>query len=224
MDAEGEAALSSPFLQHRATIVSLTFYYAPMSTASITSTVLEELGVPYEKVKVDIRNGESHKPEFLRLNPNGKVPLIVHDGTPIWESAAITLYLGEVFGVDKGLYPAPGPERGEAMKWIIWTNVTLGEAVSRWFRNTSDWTPAEQHNARTAEVAKADIQNCLRILDEALAGKQFLLGGYTLVDSHLSSLTGWLRSMTDLSPYANLNGWSSRCAARPAHARAAAIG
>ena len=204
--------------------MSLTFYYAPMSTAAITSIVLEELGVPYEKVKVDIRNGESRKPEFLRLNPNGKVPLIVHDGTPIWESAAITLYLGEVFGVDKGLYPAQGPKRGEAMKWITWTNVTVVEAVSRWLRNTSDWTPAEQHNAKAAEVAKADIQNCMRILDETLAGKQFLLGGYTLADAHLNSLTDWLRSMTDLSPYANINGWSSRCAARPAYARATANG
>jgi glutathione S-transferase len=204
--------------------MSLTFYYAPMSTAGITNIVLEELGVPHEKIKVDIRNGETRKPEFLRLNPNGKVPLIVHDGTPIWESAAITLYLGEVFGVDKGLYPAQGPKRGEAMKWITWANVTVVEAVYRWFRNTSDWTPPEQHNAKTAEVAKADIHNCLRILDEALAGKQFLLGGYTLADAHIHSLTEWVRSMADLSSYANLNGWSSRCAARPAYARATANG
>jgi glutathione S-transferase len=216
----------TPFTNTGAAIVSLTFYYAPMSTASITSIVLEELGVPCEKVKVDIRAGESRKPEFLRLNPNGKVPLIVHDGTPIWESAAITMYLGEVFGVDKGLYPAQGAKRGEAMKWITWTNVTLGEAVSRWLRNTSDWTPAEQHNVKAAEVAKTDIQNCLRILDEALSGKQFLLGGeYTLADTHLNSLTDWLRFMkTDLSPYVNINGWSSRCAARPAYARAMANG
>ena len=50
---------------------------------------------------------------------------------PIWESAAITMYLGEMFGVDAGLYPPPGPRRGEAMKWIVWANVNVAEAAGR---------------------------------------------------------------------------------------------
>jgi glutathione S-transferase len=203
--------------------MSLTFYYAPMSTASITSIVLEELAVPHEKIKLDIRNGDTRKPEFLRLNPNGKVPLIVHDGTAIWESAAITMYLGEVYGVGKGLYPPPGPKRGEAMKWITWSNVTLGDAVRRWLLNTTDWTPAEQRNAKAGEAAKADMHNCLRILNDALGGRQFLVGDYTLADAHVNSLTDWLRHMqVDLSAYPNLGAWSQRCAARPAYARATA--
>ncbi len=205
--------------------MSLTFYYSPMSTATVTNVVLEELGVPCEKINVDIRKGETRTPEFLRLNPNGKIPLVVHDGTSIWESAAITMYLGEVFGVEKGLYPAAGPKRGEAMKWIAWANVTLGEAVIRWMRNTADWVPVEQHNAKAAEAAQVDIQNCLRILNEALDGKQFLLGGYTLADAHVNSFTDWLRFMKmDLSAYPNLSAWSQRCAARPAYARAMAGG
>lgn len=205
--------------------MSLTFYFAPMSTAGITDLVLEELGVPCERVKVDIRGGETRRPEFLRLNPNGKVPLIVHDGTPIWESAAITMYLGEVFGVEKDLYPAAGTRRGEAMKWIVWTNVTCGDAVYRFMRNTSEWTPADQHNAKAAEAAKADIANCLRILDEALSGRQFLAGAYTLADTHLNSFIDWLRHMhMDLAPYARLNAWSERCKARPAYGRAMARG
>lgn len=203
--------------------MSLTFYYAPMSTAAITTIVLEELEVPCERVRVDFKKGDTRKPEFLRLNPNGKVPLIVHDGTPIWESAAITMYLGEVFGVEKGLYPGPGPRRGEAMKWITWTNVTFGDAMARWLRNTMDWVPAEQHNAKAAEAAQADIKNCLRILDESLSGKQFLTGEYTLADTHLNSFTDWLRFMkVDLSPFTHINAWSQRCAARPAYARAMA--
>lgn len=201
--------------------MSLTFYYAPMSTAGITAIVLEELGVPCEKIKLDIRSGDTRKPEFLRLNPNGKVPLIVHDGTPIWESAAITMYLGETYGVEKGLYPRPGPKRGEVMKWIVWANATLVDAVSRWFRNTTEWTPAEQHNEKAGEAAKADVHNCLRILNEALASKQFIAGDYTLADAHLNSLTDWLRHMkVDFSAYPNVSAWSQRCAARPAYARA----
>ena len=112
--------------------MSLTFYYSPMSTAAITELVLAELDVPYEKVEIDLKKGETRKPEFLRLNPNGKVPLVVHDGIPIWESAAITMYLGEAFGVDRGLYPEPGTKRGEAMKWIALVgaqNIALEEQI-----------------------------------------------------------------------------------------------
>ena len=205
--------------------MSLQFYFAPMSTAGITSLVLEELAVPCEKIQVDLRGGGTHKPEYLRLNPNGKVPLIVHDGVPIWESVAITMYLGETFGVEKGLYPAPGPKRGEAMKWIVWANVTAGDAVFRWARNTLEWTPPEQRNAKAGEAALKDVHSCLRILDEALAGKEFLLGGFTLTDAHLYSFTSWLRHMkVDFSEYRNLNAWNGRCAARPAAVRAAASG
>jgi glutathione S-transferase len=198
--------------------MGLIFYYAPMSTASITELVLEELGVPCERVKLDIQKGDTKKPEYLKINPNGKVPLLVHDGTAIWESSAITMYLGEMFGTEKKLYPPPGPKRGDAMKWIAWTNVTLGDAVGRWTRNTTSWYPADQQNAKAAETAKTDIDNCLRILDESLEGKQFLVGDYTLADTHLNSFVDWLRHMKiDLSAYRRLNAWGERCCARPAY-------
>lgn len=209
--------------------MSLVFYYAPMSTATITELVLEELGIPCERVKLDIQKGDTKKPEYLKLNPNGKVPLIVHDGTTIFESSAITMYLGELFGVDRKLYPAPGPKRGEAMKWIAWTNVTLGDAVGRWARlersprrgaNTMEWVPAEQRNAAAGEAAKKEVNDCLRILDEALEGKSFLTGDYTLADTHLNSFIDWLRHMkVDLSAYKRLNAWGDRCRARPAYGK-----
>jgi len=100
--------------------MSLTFYYSPQSSATPVHWTLEELGIPYEKVPIDLKTEQNKQPAFLKLNPNGKVPLIVHDGVPIFESAAIQIYLGETFGVDKGLFPAAGPRRGEAMKWIVW--------------------------------------------------------------------------------------------------------
>ena len=200
--------------------MSLTFYYSPMSTATITELVLEELAVPCERVKLDLKKKETHAPEFQRLNPNGKVPVLVHDGAVIWESAAITLYLGEIFGVAKGLYPEPGPERGEAMKWVVWSNVTLGDAFGRWVRNTSDWVPAEQHNEKAAAAAKSDVLDCLRILDRALTGRDYLLAGYTLADTHVNSFVDWLRYMKmDFSDFGRINAWSQRCAARPAYGR-----
>ena len=200
--------------------MSLTFYYAPMSTATLTDLVLAELDVPCERVKIDIQKGENKKPDFLKINPNGKVPTIVHDGTVVWESAAITLYLGETFGVEKKLYPAAGPKRAEAMKWIVWTNVTLGDAVGRFARNTMTWVPEEQRNAKAGEAGKADMLGCLKILDEALEGKDFLVGDYTLADTHVSSFVDWLRHMkVDLDAYPRLNAWSKRCCDRPAYAK-----
>ena len=199
--------------------MTLNFYCAPMSTASISELVIEELGIPVEKIRLDLQKGDTKKPEFVKINPNAKVPCIVHDGTVIWESAAITMYLGETFGVERKLYPAAGPKRGEAMKWIVWTNVTLGDAVARFTRNTMDWYPAEQRNAKAGEAGKQDIEASLKILDSQLEGKQYLLGNdYSLADTHLNSFTDWLRHMKlDFSAYPNVNSWGKRCCDRPAY-------
>jgi glutathione S-transferase len=198
--------------------MSLVFYYSPMSSATPVQWSFEELGVPHEKVLIDLQAGDQRKPEFLAINPNGKVPTIVHDGTPIFESAAIQIYLGETFGVEKGLFPAPGPKRGEAMKWIVWANVAAGEALSRLFRNTSDRVPAEQRNPKAAEVARADLGGLLRMLDDALKGKEYLLGTFSLVDVHLSSWIDYV-GMTgvDLKPHAAMGAWLARCCERPAY-------
>lgn len=209
--------------------MSLVFYTAPLSTASITEGVLAELGISCERVKLDIGAGDTRTPAFLAINPNGRVPVIVHDGTPVWESAAITMYLGETFGVEAGLYPGPGPARGEAMKWITWSNVTLAEAGGRLSASlpsgstgaveagSRDWVPAEQRSARALERARADLAVCLRILDDALEGRSFLLGSYSLADTHLQGFVGWLGTMDpELERFPNVTGWMARCSERPA--------
>jgi len=212
--------------------MSLTFYFAPMSTASITEAVLAELGVPCERVRLDLQAGDTRKPGFLKVNPNGRVPAIVHEGTPIWESSAITMYLGEMFGVDAGLYPAPGPRRGEAMKWIVWSNVTLAEAGGRLAASlppgseggveagTADAAHAGRLGAGAAEQARGDIASCLKVLDGGLEGRPFLLGDYSLADTHLQGIVGWLGMMhVELAPFPNVAGWMRRCGERPALAK-----
>jgi len=198
--------------------MSITYYYAPMSTAVRTTWAIEELGVPCERVKLDISKKETKAPAFLKLNPNGLVPLLVVDGTPIFESTAILIYLGETYGVDKGLYPPPGLQRAETLKWIVWGNVGLLEPLNRWARNTASYVPAEQQNAKAAEAGKNDLGAALRILDEALAGKSYLVGDrFSLADLAVSSYLGWLQFMGyDLSPFKNVKPWSERCLGRPA--------
>lgn len=201
--------------------MSLIFYRAPMSTAVMTHWVLEELGVPYESVTIDLQSGDLKKPEYLAMNPNGRVPLIVHDGTPIFESAAIAIYLGETFGVDKGLFPAPGPQRGEALKWIVWTHVTLAREFHRYQVSASPRSPVEGHNAAQAATALANVEDMLGMLDQTLATKQFLVGdAFSLVDCHVAAYATYLTfGGIDLARWPNVDAWRARAGARPAFAR-----
>ncbi len=207
--------------------MSLTFYFAPYSTASVTEAVLAELDIPCERIELAIGAAGTRTPEFLAINPNGRVPTIVHDGTVIWESAAITLYLGETFGVAKGLYPAPGLKRGEAMKWIIWANMVLADAGGRLSaqmdgdgatqEESPDYLPPEMRSEAAAARAQADVAASLAILEAALGTQPFLLGDYSLADTHMQGFVGWLGMLgTDFAGYPNVTAWLDRCAARPA--------
>lgn len=222
--------------------MAITFYFAPYSTASITVNVLNELehgrSEPIAKrVELSLSDGDTRKPDYLsKINPNGRVPAVIHDGVPIWESAAITMYLGELFGVAKegddkpGLYPAPGPKRGEAMKWIVWGNVTFANVGSRIAslvpkgtpggneEGSQDETAHDKHTSGELEKSKKDLTALLRILDQALEGKNFLLGeNYTLADTHLHAVVGWVLMMVkDLGSFSNVDAWLAKGGARPA--------
>lgn len=202
--------------------MGLQFYYFPQSTATIVHWAIEELGVPVEKIKLDYAAGEHKKPEYLKLNPNGKVPLLVHDGRPIFESLAIMIHLGETFGVDKKLFPAAGLDRATAIQWMVWMQVSVGDAVSRYQRNVSERIPAELRNAKAGEAARLELQNQMKILDDALQGKQWLVGDhFTLADLHLASWVEYFKHFNlDLSPYRNVEAWLARAVDRPSHARA----
>jgi len=201
--------------------MSLILYYAPFSTAGTTRVALEELGIPYQKVRLDLSTRDTDRPEFRRLNPNGQVPLIVDDGQPIFESAAIALYLGETFGVERGLFPAPGLARGVAMQWIVWANVSLAEVAQRYRIASSPSSPSERHNQALASWAKQAVADRLRILDQALSDRPYLLGSdYSLVDTHLAAAVHWIASL-ELVPgdLPALGSWLERCTARPAFVR-----
>lgn len=204
--------------------MSITFYYSPLSSASRIHWSLAELGVPHEAVRLDLKAGDQKKPEFLALNPNGKVPTIVIDGTPMFESVAIQIALGERYGVEKGLWPALGsPEHLQALTWLVWGQVTVAAAMFRYMANTSEWTPAEQHNAAQAEAAMTELHGLLRILDARLDGRAYVTGErFTLVDVDLGSMMGWGLSVVkvDVSAYPKIQAWLARVHERPA-ARAA---
>jgi glutathione S-transferase len=198
--------------------MAIVYYYAPMSTAVRTTWAIEELGVPCERVQVDIQKKETKTEAFLKLNPNGLVPLLVVDGLPIFESTAILVYLAETYGVDKGLYAPPGLKRADMLRWIAWANVGFYDGICRWSRNTSEYIPAEQHNAKAAEVAKNDIDASMKVIEKALEGKSYLVDDkFSMADLALSSYFGWLMFMGyDYSSYKNVKAWADRCLGRPA--------
>ena len=195
--------------------MTLKFYYMPMSSASITKAVLEELGVDYEEIPMSMEKGDMKNPEFRKVNPNGKVPTIVHDGNPVWESAAITLYLGETFGVEKGLYPPPGTQRGNAMKWTVWGACTLMAAASK--VHAASQKPDNEKEAAMKEAMK-DMDECLRILEEKLQEDYILGDKFSLVDAHIQSLVGWIAMMNIPieEKYPRTHKWLKTCEARPA--------
>ncbi|WP_433928762.1 glutathione S-transferase family protein [Sorangium cellulosum] len=200
--------------------MSITFYYTPQSSAGRIRVSLAELDIPHEVVRVDLRAGDQKKPEFLALNPNGKVPTVVIDGTPMFESVAIQIALGERYGVQKGLWPAPGsPEQLTALTWLVWGQVTLTGTLFRYMGNTSEYFPKEMHNEKQAEQALTEMRGLLRILDSRLDGRPYLTGERcTLVDLDLASMLGWglMAAKIDIAELKNLKGWLGRIAERPA--------
>lgn len=105
--------------------MSLVLYWHPMSSATPIACALAELGLPHERVKIDITRGEQRRPEYLALNPNGKVPTMTVDGAPMFEALAMELWLGERHGVARGLWPEAGtPAQLQAFSWCTWAYVT----------------------------------------------------------------------------------------------------
>lgn len=196
--------------------MSLVFYWHPMSSATPIACALAELAVPHERVKIDIRAGEQRTPEYLAINPNGKVPCLVVDGTPLFEGLAIHLWLGEHFGVAKGLWPHDGtPARLEAMSWCTWAYVTYGAVIGRvWLATTDDALRDADHAAAAIRTATA----LLDLLEARLSQQPWMLGeAYSLVDLVVGQVVGYgtyLGAAVEAHPA--VAAWLQQVQARPA--------
>jgi GST-like protein len=199
--------------------MALVFYAAPFSSALPVACALNELAVPHERINIDLTSNAQRKPEFLKLNPNGKVPTLVVDGTPMFETLAIVQWLGDRYGVEKGLWPAfDSPARLTALSWTTWCYVTCGAQVLRYGLAAGERAPAELRSKPHADHAGAELQHLFGLLDAQLATKPHMLGkDYTLVDSLLSNLVHYTTLLgVPHDAHKHLVPWLERCQARPA--------
>ena len=173
--------------------------------------------MPHERIKVDIRAGEQRRPEYLALNPNGKVPTLTVDGAPMFETLAIQLWLGEQYGVARGLWPAAGtPERLQAMSWCAWAYVSFGAMLVR-LVVASQGDAALRHEAHAA-AAREGLDQLLGVLDDRLAQKPWLPGaGYSLADLVVASAVGYGALLgAPVASHPHVQAWLAKVQARPA--------
>jgi glutathione S-transferase len=197
--------------------MSIVLYWHPMSSATPVACALSELDLPHERVKIDIRAGEQHRPDFLALNPNGKVPTLTVDGAPMFEALAIQLWLGETYGAERGLWPVAGtPERLQALSWCTWAYVSYGAVLTRLHRATM--ADEVLRSSAHADAARGELNGLLALLDTKLARQPWMLGGaYSLVDLLVASVIGYSAYVgAPVADHAQVQRWLSRVQARPA--------
>lgn len=196
----------------------LVFHTALNSSAAPVDLALHDLGVPCERIEYDIHNADKHKqPEFLALNPNGKVPTLVIDGTPMFEGLAIVLWLGDRFGVDKGLWPeGNSPERLRALSWTTWAYASYTPVIKRLNYAESPYLPAEFHSATNAKDAHKELQALLALLDAELSKAPYILGqSYTLADTVLAAMVAYSEFCNvPLDSHAHVKAWLKTIQAR----------
>ena len=187
------------------------------------SIALEELGLPYEAHFVDFGQSDQHTAEFLSLNPNGKIPAIIDpDGPggkplPLFESGAILLYLAEKTGK---LMPA-GAGRWEVIQWLMFQMGGVGPMFGQvgYFHHFAG-KAIEDPRPRTRYYNEA--RRLLSVLDQRMAGQEWIAGDYSIADI---SICPWVRNLRDgyhageetgLSEMSNVLAWLDRFVARPA--------
>ena len=180
--------------------------------------IAKELGLDYEQLPIEIGDDGARTPEFLAINPNGRLPVIVDDGFVLFESLAITLYLAKKHSNGK-LYPGTLQGEARAWQWTMWALTEVDRGVNIWSLHAVRLPPDERDAAKRDEALKV-LAAPFKVLDAAVAPQPYLLGGdFTVADLNVAAVISRAVDM-DLSAVPNLNAWLLRCLVRPA-ARAA---
>ena len=209
--------------------MALTIYGIQASRTVRPLWVATELGLAFEHVQTDYKGGATRTPEFLALNPNGHIPVVV-DHRPegevtVWESMACTLYIARQHGKPDGvnLVPATPREDAEALRWSFWT-VTEVEKDALTVLMHRLVMPAEQRKPEMADAAEQRLKVPLRVLEQHLAQQQargeahLAAARFTVADLCVASVLLWVRAARELmADFPLVNAWLHQCLTRPAY-------
>jgi GST-like protein len=198
------------------------FYYTSPNARKIL-IALEELRVPYNLVWTNISEGDQFRPDFLGINPNGKIPAIIDqdgpDGAPlaVFESGAILLYLAEKFG---RLLPAAAAKRWEAISWLAWQVSGQGPMCGQAAHFHSHAAKQGISQPYAAERYTTEARRLYGVLDTHLAGREWIAGEFSIADIACFPWTRVAKGQgVALEDFPNVARWSNAIAARPSAKR-----
>ncbi|EMD9438129.1 MULTISPECIES: glutathione S-transferase family protein [Burkholderia] len=175
---------------------------------------LKELDADFEFVSVNLLQGEHKRPEFLRLNPAGKVPVLVDGDLVIPESAAIVLYLADKYP-EKALLPVDLALRAQAYRWVMFAVTELEQPLWRITRHSFLYPP-EKRSPADIELAREDFRTMAAILDKHLEGREFIVGDtLTVADCVTAYLIDWAGECNLIESFPQLRAYLERLYARP---------
>ena len=167
-------------------MATLTLYHAVPSRGQVTRWMMEELGEPYEVHVLDLMKGEQKKPEYLAINPMGKVPALKHGDVIVTEVPAICAYVADEFPDAKLNVPIGDPRRGEYLKWLFFAPGVVEPAVS-------DRAFPRKEPPRPGAIGYGDFDTAMNVLAAAVGkAKPYLLGAhFTAADVVIGSQLRW---------------------------------
>ena len=194
----------------------LTLYHASPSRSSIVLWILEELGEPYDIKLIKLSENQQHSPDYLKLNPLGKVPTLVHKGTPITEVAAICTYLADEFPQKKLNVPAGSPRRGTYLKWLFFAPSVVEPAAN-------DKVFPRKEAPRAGALGWRELDQVLGVVADGLKPGPYLMGDqFTAADVVVGSLLRWGMMFGFVPKSPEFEAYVGRLNARPAAQRAMA--
>jgi glutathione S-transferase len=194
----------------------MKLYWCPRTRASRAVWLLEEAGVAYDRVKINLSDPAARaNPEFLRASPMGKVPALQDGDVYMADSAAIALYIADRYSAG-GLAPTlDAPERGRFLYWMFYGPGVMEPAMSE---KVGGWPPNRSRNGW------GDFDTMIKTLEQALGDGPWLLGdAFSAADVVVGSTVAFMRMFGMLPDSAPLNAFADRCVARPAYQKAMAL-
>lgn len=175
---------------------------------------LQELGVDFEPIRVNLIAGEHQRPEFLKINPAGKIPVLVDGDLVLTESVAIVLYLAEKYS-DKDLLPTDLGQRAQVNRWLLFAATELEQPLWRISRHTALY-PEEQRLPEDVVIASREFKEMAAVLEKHMQGREFVVGdSATVADFVLAYTLDWGNEDKLLGDCPQLLAYMKRMYARP---------